>query len=82
MKTTWFIPSLSLLFVGCTTHIIGDADVASLQADARGACRIYRDIDAGIDRAFARAIYVDETAILKRSGVTVADAGPAGCEGQ
>lgn len=75
--------ALSPLFflTGCVTHELGEADTASLQGDARGACHIYRDLDGGIDRAFARAIYVNETKMLARSHFVI-DGGPSGCEGQ
>lgn len=77
------VVALAIFASGCATHILGDADTASLRADARAACHVWRDLDGGLglDRALVRGIYVDEVGILHRSGIDV-DGGPSGCEGQ
>jgi hypothetical protein len=80
-RSSLAVAAIAAILVGCTTHVLGDADIASHQADARSACHIYRDLDGGLDRALARGIYVDQVAILARSGVVV-DGGPSGCEGK
>jgi hypothetical protein len=72
------------LLTGCTTHVLGDLDLAAARDDAELAGRIYRDmdaLDAGRDRAYARGIYCDETDKLRRSGAALSpDAAVIPCD--
>ena len=45
------------VIAACTTHILGDADIASLQDSQQLEARIYKDLDGGRDRAFARDFF-------------------------
>lgn len=85
MRTLWFALGLAvalsplLTLTDCTTHWLGGADIASLQDSQQLEARIYKDLDGGRDRAFARALYCSDRAVLARSGAA-GDAGPIQCE--
>jgi hypothetical protein len=60
----------ALAFVcGCTTHVLASADQASLRDSLELDGRIYLGIDGGVLRAYARAAYCSDRAVLERSDV-------------
>ena len=71
----WCAP---ILLEGCTTHVLGPADVASLRDSLELDAREYQGLDGGLLRAYARAAYCSDRAVLDRSGAAP-DAGPIVC---
>jgi hypothetical protein len=72
---------LAPVVAGCT-HVLGDADRASLALDVAQTDRVYGQLaawsDAGALRAEVKSVHCDERAILRRSGAEP-DAGSVGC---
>lgn len=67
------------MLAACTTHLLGDADRASLRDALEDDERAYEALDGGLTRAFIRASYCSDHAVLRRSGAAP-EAGLIRCE--
>ena len=73
------IALVSSTLFSCVTYKMGPTQLATARDDAELAGRIYRDLDAGRDRAYARGLYCDQADLLKTNGSPI-EAGVVPCE--
>jgi hypothetical protein len=69
-----------VVLAGCTSYILGPADEASVRASLALDARVYRGLDGGVLRAFARAAACNDEAVLRRSGLDDEAGTPLACE--